>query len=125
MNDSSADASAAPVARGTRPVPTLRFSSRWGRSAAVISLLIVLMLAADLAFTSPTHFRQALQKPEIQYAVRLTLVTCTISALLSLLVATPLGYLLSRVRLSRPLARSTRPSTFRSCCRRWSSGLAC
>lgn len=60
-------------------------------------LLIMLMLAADLAFTSPTHFRQALQKPEILYAVRLTLATCTISAVLSLLVATPLGYLLSRV----------------------------
>lgn len=59
-------------------------------------LLILLMLAADLAFTSPTHFRQALEKPEIQYAVKLTLITCTISALLSLLVATPLGYLLSR-----------------------------
>jgi len=60
-------------------------------------LLIVLMLAADLAFTSPTHFAQVLQKPEIQYSIRLTLVTCTVSALLSLLVATPLGYLLSRV----------------------------
>lgn len=59
-------------------------------------LLILLMLAADLAFTSPTHFQQALAKPEIQYAVKLTLITCTISALLSLLVATPLGYLLSR-----------------------------
>lgn len=59
-------------------------------------LLIVLLLAADLAFTSPLHFKQALQKPEIQYAVRLTLISCTISALLSLLVATPLGYLLSR-----------------------------
>ncbi len=59
-------------------------------------LLILLMLAADLAFTSPTHFLAALQKPEIQYAIRLTLITCTISALLSILVATPLGYLLSR-----------------------------
>jgi len=59
-------------------------------------LLIVLMLGADLAFTSPTHFAEALRKPEIQYAVKLTLISCTISALLSLLVATPLGYLLSR-----------------------------
>lgn len=59
-------------------------------------LLIVLMLAADLAFTSPTHFREALAKPEIQYAVRLTLFSCTASALLSLAVAVPLGYLLSR-----------------------------
>ena len=59
-------------------------------------LLIVALLAADLAFTSPRHFAAALSKPEIQYAIRLTLVTCTISALLSIWVATPLGYLLSR-----------------------------
>jgi molybdate transport system permease protein len=59
-------------------------------------LLIVAMLAADVAFTSPRHFAAALAKPEIQYAVRLTLISCTISALLSVWVATPLGYLLSR-----------------------------
>jgi molybdate transport system permease protein len=59
-------------------------------------LLILLMLAADLAFTSPTHFVAALEKPEIRYSVRLTLISCTISALLSVMVATPLGYLLSR-----------------------------
>ena len=59
-------------------------------------LLIVAMLAADLAFTSPAHFSAALRKPEIQYAIRLTLVSCSISALLSIWVATPLGYLLSR-----------------------------
>jgi molybdate transport system permease protein len=38
----------------------------------------------------------ALAKPEIQYAIRLTLLTCTISAILSVWVAIPLGYLLSR-----------------------------
>lgn len=59
-------------------------------------LLIVALLAADIAFTSPQHFQAALSKPEIQYAIRLTLVSCTISALLSIWVATPLGYLLSR-----------------------------
>ena len=59
-------------------------------------LLIIALLAADLAFTSPRHFGEALSKPEIQYAVRLTLISCTISALLSIWVATPLGYLLSR-----------------------------
>lgn len=59
-------------------------------------LLVVLLLAADIAFTSPAHFMAALSKPEIQFAVRLTLVSCTISALLSIWVATPLGYLLSR-----------------------------
>lgn len=59
-------------------------------------LLIAAMLAADIAYTSPAHFAAALSKPEIQFAVRLTLISCTISALLSIWVATPLGYLLSR-----------------------------
>ena len=59
-------------------------------------LLILLLLLADIAFTSPTHFFQALAKPEIQAATRLTLATCTVSAILSLWVAIPLGYLLSR-----------------------------
>jgi molybdate transport system permease protein len=59
-------------------------------------LLILALLAADLLFTSPKHFAAALSKPEIQYAVRLTLISCSISALLSIWVATPLGYLLSR-----------------------------
>jgi len=61
-------------------------------------LLIAVMLAADAWFTSPQHFLAALAKPEIQYAMRLTLVTCSISAILSLWVAVPLGYLLSRYR---------------------------
>jgi molybdate transport system permease protein len=59
-------------------------------------LLIVAMLAADLLFTSPAHFAAAFAKPEIQYAIRLTLISCSISALLSIWVAAPLGYLLSR-----------------------------
>jgi molybdate transport system permease protein len=59
-------------------------------------LLVVLMLAADIAFTSPKHFSAALSKPEIQRAIQLTIISCSISALLSIWVATPLGYLLSR-----------------------------
>jgi molybdate transport system permease protein len=67
-----------------------------GGIGGIYILLIVGLLVADIAYTSPEHFAAALAKPEIQYAVRLTLVTCTISALLSIWVATPLGYLLSR-----------------------------
>jgi molybdate transport system permease protein len=59
-------------------------------------LLIVLLLVADIAFTSPAHFIDALGKAENQYAIRLTLISCTMSALLSVWIATPLGYLLSR-----------------------------
>lgn len=58
--------------------------------------LIVLMLAADLSFTSPRHVLEALTRAEIRAAIRLTLITCTLSATLALLVAVPLGFLLSR-----------------------------
>lgn len=61
-------------------------------------LLIVLLIAADLMFTSFEDFRAAVMKPEIQSAFRLTILSCTIAALLSIWVATPLGYLLSRYR---------------------------
>jgi molybdate transport system permease protein len=42
------------------------------------------------------HFAEALAKKEIRYAIKLTLISCSISALLSVWVATPLGYILSR-----------------------------
>ncbi len=61
-------------------------------------LLILLLLAADILFTSPTAFRDALAKPEIQAAFRLTMLSCTASAILSLWVATPLGYVLARFK---------------------------
>ncbi len=59
-------------------------------------LLIVLLLAADLMYTSVAEFKAALLKPEIQAAFRLTILSCTVAAVLSIWVATPLGYLLSR-----------------------------
>ena len=55
-------------------------------------------LLADAAYTSLADFRAVLAKPEIRYAVRLTLLSCSVSALLSVWVATPLGYLLARFR---------------------------
>ncbi len=73
------------------------FLTMGGLSASFI-LLIVLLLVADALFTSPSEFVAALQKPEIQAAFKLTLVTCTLAALLSLWVATPLGYVLSRFK---------------------------
>ncbi len=40
----------------------------------------------------------ALGKPEIRYSIKLTMVSCFFTAILSLLVAVPLGYSLSRYR---------------------------
>lgn len=59
-------------------------------------LLIVLMFLADLFYTSPLQLLTALATPEIRYAVWLTLLTASISAVLSVVVAVPIGYLLSR-----------------------------
>ena len=36
--------------------------------------------------------------PEIQYSVKLSLISCTITTILSLWVAVPVGYLLSRIK---------------------------
>lgn len=96
MNDTSASLGLSPPTARHRAGSDAPFIVALSGIGGSYVLLIVLLLSADLAFTSPTHFREALQKPEIQYALRLTLISCTISALLSLLVATPLGYLLSR-----------------------------
>ncbi len=83
-------------------------------------LLIVLMLLADVAYMmqgsggpavvdkqwADAHpalawlvanpINQALAKPEIQYSIKLSLLSCTITAVLSVWVAVPIGYLLSR-----------------------------
>jgi molybdate transport system permease protein len=102
MSDQPATALASP------PAPTAAAPHRSGSDAPFFIVmggiggsyiaLVLALLAADIAFTSPRHFVAALSKPEIQFAIRLTLITCTISALLSIWVATPLGYLLSRFR---------------------------
>jgi ABC-type sulfate transport system permease component len=41
---------------------------------------------------------EALSKPEIRYSIKLSLISCTITAFISLWVAIPIGYLLSRYR---------------------------
>ncbi len=54
------------------------------------------MIAADLSYTSPGHILKALQSKEINYAIKLSLITSTVTMLLSLLVAIPIGYFMAR-----------------------------
>lgn len=61
-------------------------------------LLVVLLLAADVAYSSAENIIALFAKEEIRYAVKLTLLSCTAAALLSVLVGVPLGYVLSRFR---------------------------
>jgi molybdate transport system permease protein len=57
--------------------------------------LIVAMIVADMTFTTPGHILKALGSEEIQYAIKLSLISCTASMLLSLLVAIPIGYFMA------------------------------
>ncbi len=84
-----------------QPAPRTHRSDRlFGRGllaiAAVYVGLIGLLIAADLGAVSLADFRDAWRSPEIRFAAGLSLVTATVSAALSVLVATPIGYLMSR-----------------------------
>ena len=59
---------------------------------------IIAMIVADMSYTSPGHFLKALSSREIRYAIRLSLISCSLTTLLSLWVAVPIGYLMSRFR---------------------------
>ncbi len=61
--------------------------------------IIVAILVADMAFTSPGHLLSALGSREIRYAIKLSLLSCSLTAILSLWIAIPIGYLMSRYRL--------------------------
>ena len=60
-------------------------------------LLLVAMLSANASFTSLMDIRAALEREEIRHALVLSLLTCSITAVASVIVAVPIGYLMSRV----------------------------
>lgn len=91
----------APVVSEVRPRRrTVPLDAPFLTTLAVIGgmyvLFLIAMLAADACYTTPQHLWEALNSREIRYAVWLSLFSCTISAILSLAVAVPLGYLLAR-----------------------------
>lgn len=61
-------------------------------------VLIVAMVVADLFFTTPDHLLSSLNSPQIRYAIALSLISCSITAILSLWVGVPMGYLLARTQ---------------------------
>jgi molybdate transport system permease protein len=69
-----------------------------GLIGSVYVVLIVAMLVADASFSSPGHLWEALRSPEIRFAIQLSLVSCSLTAILSLWIAVPIGYLLARYR---------------------------
>jgi molybdate transport system permease protein len=78
-----------------------------GRSDALFVTGLVVLLGSYVAliggllfalgsFTSPAELVRAMRSPEIQYAFRLSMISCTLSTLLCLWIAIPAGYVLSR-----------------------------
>lgn len=62
-------------------------------------LLVVLsLIVADVAYTSPAVFLQTIRSEQILFALKLSLATSITSTLLSLVVAVPTGYVLARWR---------------------------
>ena len=67
-----------------------------GVISSLYILLILAMLVADASFTAPKHFWQAVQSREIRYAIKLSLISCSLTTIFSIWVALPIGYLMSR-----------------------------
>lgn len=85
-----------------RPQTPLVVSADWPFIAGLSLLggsyivLLVLMVVAEFSFASTSEMVRLLKSPDIQFSIRLTLLSCTISAVLSVWVAVPVGYLMSR-----------------------------
>ena len=94
--------SAPPSSPPPSPVPA-GATDRWfyaclGLLGGVYALLILALLVADASFTSPGAVFRALANREIRYAIKLSLISCSLTTLLSLWAAVPIGYLMSRTQ---------------------------
>ena len=72
------------------------FYASFGLLSGIYVLMILLMLIAEMKFASLPEILESLQSKEIQYAIKLSLFSCAITTILSLWVAVPIGYLMSR-----------------------------
>jgi len=76
-----------------------RVSGLWIGLIAVTGaylLFLVLMVGATALHSTPAALWRALESREIRHAIALSLATCTVTAVLSVLLALPVGYLLAR-----------------------------
>jgi len=101
VNAPHADMAQPQLIRARSDVP---FYVAFGILGSTYVFLIIAMLIADLRFTTGPHLLQALSSPEIRYSIKLSLISCTITTILSLWVGVPLGYLLSRFQFPGKVA---------------------
>ncbi|MCJ8328867.1 MAG: ABC transporter permease [Lentisphaeria bacterium] len=87
------------MSKGPRKIPSdLPFLIGMCTIFSAYLLLILFMLIADAQYTSLTDMKEILSRPEIQYSIKLTMISCLITAILSIIVAVPTGYILSRFK---------------------------
>lgn len=67
-----------------------------GAIASVYVLFLLVLILADMSYTTPNEILNALKDEQIQYSIKLSLISCTITMILSLIVAIPLGYFMAR-----------------------------
>ncbi len=113
------DAWGRPHSPGTLALSNRLFFAALAILGGTYVVLIVAMLAADAAFMLQQSWSRAmrdpagwqsvlahnpmltaLRDPKIQYSIWLSMISCTVTAILSCLVAVPLGYLMSRTRFA-------------------------
>lgn len=88
-----------PDERSPRPIrigSDVGFFLAFGIIGGLYILLIVATLTAMATFTAPSKLLTSLSEPEIRYSIRLSLLSCTLTTILSLWVAVALGYVMSR-----------------------------
>lgn len=78
--------------------------------------LIVAMVAADFRFATWNDIVTALADPRVQFSIGLSLITCTISAVISIWVAIPTGYVLARLGRNAIVQRFERRPLIRRAC---------
>lgn len=90
----TAPAADAPTGHGPKS-DALFHTGMFGLAAAYVLLVLALIVAMAI-YAPPARLIEALLRPNILYAGGLSLLSCTITAVLSLWVAVPIGYLMSR-----------------------------
>jgi ABC-type sulfate transport system permease component len=93
MTDSPPQSEQPPRLRVRSDVP---FYACLGVIGGAYVLLLAAMLVAQATHTSADDILAALRSREIQYSIKLSLLSCAVTTILSLWVAVPVGYLMSR-----------------------------
>ena len=73
------------------------FWSAMSMAGLVYLILIVAMICVDFQFASWQDFTAALSDPRVQFSIWLSVLTCTISAIVATWISIPTGYVLARL----------------------------